>query len=449
MKKHKETENRLEETINELQHQNQLMETVFNNISDGIIVINPNGSVLLTNPGAERIFGMPPQEINPSEWSETYGIFYSDQKTHIRPDQMPVIQALQGKVLEEEEFFIRNQEKPDGVYARGRAIPLFDSNQEIRGSVAIIRDITQDKIAAAQLEQTINELQHQNQLTDAIFNNISDGIVVTDEKGNFLLVNPSAERIVGIGETETIPDEWSETYGTFYPDQVTPFPSDQLPLVHAMQGRATEAVDLFIRNAANPDGSFINVHGKPLLDPENEVKGGVIVFRDVTRIKHTEARLEQTISELEDQAQLMDTIFDNMSDGVVVADDKGQYIMANPAAEKMIGQNFENLNLSQASEQYGLFKSTTDSLFPADRLPLALAIEGKVTNNVEMRVNSEQLPQTNYVSVNGRASTRQKRHFERRGGCGSRYHRDQGDRASIGTNRRRIAKSGSTDGYRF
>ena len=42
---------------------------------------------------------------------------------------MPVTQALHGKILEEGEFFIRNKEQPDGVYAKGRAVPLFDSNR--------------------------------------------------------------------------------------------------------------------------------------------------------------------------------------------------------------------------------------------------------------------------------------------------------------------------------
>ena len=402
MRKYKEIENQLEQTVTELQNQNQLMETVFNSISDGIVVINSMGRTLLTNPSAEQIFGMQPKEIEPNEWAEEYGIFYQDQETYMPVDQMPIMQALQGKITDEAEFFIRNKAQPDGVYARGSAVPLFDGNREIIGSVAIIHDITKDKIAAAKLEQTITELQNQVQLTDTIFNSISDGVVVTDKEGNFLLVNSSAERIVGMGATETRPDEWAETYGTFYPDQVTPFPSDQLPLVHAMQGRATDAVDLFIRNQENSDGSFINVYGRPLRDQQNEVRGGVIVFRDVTHIKRTEARLERTISELEKQAQLIDIIFDNMSDGVIVADDKGQYIMANPAAEKMIGQNFEELNLPQASEQYGLFDPTTDALFPADQLPLALAIKGKVTNNVDMRVNSEQLSEEVYVSVNGR-----------------------------------------------
>ena len=121
MRKHKEIENRLEQTVTELQNQNQLMETVFSSISDGIIVIDSTGSPLLANPSAEQIFGMPPQQITPSEWSETYGIFFPDQETYIPANQMPVIQALQGKVLEEGEFFIRNKEQPDGVYAKGQS----------------------------------------------------------------------------------------------------------------------------------------------------------------------------------------------------------------------------------------------------------------------------------------------------------------------------------------
>ena len=137
----------------------------------------------------------------------------------------------------------------------------------------------------------MQELRNQVQLTETVFNSISDGVVVADEAGNFLLVNPSAEQIVGMGPTDTPSDQWSETYGTFYPDKVTPFPNEELPLVHAMQGRVTDEVDLFIRNSENPDGCFINVTGRPLQDERNSVRGGVIVFRDVTKAKSTEAQV--------------------------------------------------------------------------------------------------------------------------------------------------------------
>ena len=398
----KAAQTKLKQTISESRNQTLLMETVFNSMNDGVLVLDSTGQPLFVNPSLRRVCGPTSRDIDRSEWSKAYGIFYPDKKTYVPTDQMPSTRALQGEEIGEEEFFIRNEHLTDELHVMSSAFPLLDENQQVIGSVGIVRDITKDKAAAAQLEQTMQELQNQVQLTDIIFNSISDGVVVTDEAGNFLLVNPSATQIVGMGTKDAPPDQWSDTYGTFYPDKVTPFPNEELPLIQAMQGRVTDEVDLFMRNPENPSGVFINVTGRPLQDEQNSVRGGVIVFRDVTKTKSAEARLEQTIRELEDQTQLMDIIFNNMSDGVVVADDKGQYIMANPAAEQIVGQGFEELDLTRASEQYGVFHPTTGSLFPSDQLPLARAVRGESTNNIEMRLNNECLPQEVYTSVNGR-----------------------------------------------
>ena len=545
----KAAQTKLEQTFNELRDKTQLMETVFDSMSDGIAVIDVTGRIVFVNPSIKQMLGTRPLDTSASNWSETYGVFYPDKERHIPIDQILSTHIFRGEAIRDREIFVRNEEQKDGINVMVSGLPLFDENRDVIGCVAILRDITESKVAEAQLEKTMQELQNQVQLTDTVFNSISDGVVVTDEAGNFLLVNPSAERIVGMGATDTPPDQWSDTYGTFYPDKVTPFPNEKLPLIQAMQGRVTDEVDLFICNPENPEGCFINVTGRPLQDERNSVRGGVIVFRDVTKTKSTEAKLEQTVSELEDKTQLMDTvfnsmndgvlvldtmgqvlftnssvelacidsprdvdssewtetygifyvdketpvltdqmpvmralrgeqiedeeffirnihnnarnnlltdglfiatsasplldkdqqiigsvgiirditeqkaatmqleqtmqelqdqtqlmdiIFNNMSDGVVVADDKGQYIMANPAAEQMVGQGFEGLDLPRASEQYGVFHPTTESLFPPDQLPLARAIKGESTNNVEMRIDNEKLPQEVYVSVNGR-----------------------------------------------
>ena len=398
----KEAQATLEQTVSELRDKTQLMETVFDSMSEGIAVISVTGQVLFVNPSIKQMLGTKPLEALPSNWSETYGVFYSDKERHIPIDQFLSTHIFRGEAIRDKEIFVCNEGQTDGINVIASALPLFDENREVMGCVAILRDITKSKVAEAQLEKTMQELQNQVQLTETVFNSISDGVVVTDEAGNFLLVNPSAERIVGMGATDTPPDQWSDTYGTFYPDKVTPFPNEDLPLIQAMQGRVTDEVDLFMRNPENPDGCFINVTGRPLQDERNRVRGGVIVFRDVTKAKSIEVQLEQTVRDLEDQTQLMDIIFNNMSDGVVVADDKGQYIMANPAAEQMVGQGFEGLDLPRASEQYGVFEPSTESLFPSGQLPLARAVKGKSTNNIEMRINNEKLPQEVYVSVSGR-----------------------------------------------
>ena len=124
---------------------------------------------------------------------------------------------------------------------------------------------------------------------------------------------------------------------------------------------------------------------------------GWLLPRDITELKQTQIQLEN-------QTQLLETVFNNMSDGVVVADENGEYIMANPAAEQMNGQRFDELDLPRVSEQYGVFDPTTGSLFPPDQLPLARAVKGESTNNVEVHVKNAHLSQEIYLSVNGRAA---------------------------------------------
>ena len=401
MRKHKEIENRLEQTITELQNQNQLMETVFNSISDGIIVINPMGRTLLANPSAERIFGMPPQEVPPEEWPETYGIFYPDQETYIPADQMPVTQALQGKIFEEGEFFIRNKEQPAGIYAMGKAVPLFDSNQEVIGSVAIIRDITQDKIAAAQLEQTIDEMEKQAQLVDTVFENMSDGVVVADDKGQYIMANPAAEKMIGQNFEDINLSRASEQYGLSHPTTDALFPADQLPLALAIKGQATNNVEMRVNSEQRSQTVYVSVNGRPLLDKEGTLRGGVVVARDVTEIKETEIQLEQTITELQNQNQLMETVFNSISDGVVVADENGKYVLFNPSAQAIVGMGATETPPDKWAEAYGVFYPDKVTLFPSDQLPLVQAIGGKKIDTTDLFIRNQHRPDGVLISING------------------------------------------------
>ena len=76
--RHRETESRLEQTIDDLRSQAQLMETVFGSMNEGMVVADAEGRILLGNPSAEQITGMEVVEqtggSRPDEWPETYGV---------------------------------------------------------------------------------------------------------------------------------------------------------------------------------------------------------------------------------------------------------------------------------------------------------------------------------------------------------------------------------------
>lgn len=162
------------------------------------------------------------------------------------------------------------------------------------------------------MKNTVDDLQHQIQLMLAIFDSISDGVIVADEKGD-LTFNQSAERIIG-GKVDTILQQRTEEYSIFYPDKVTPVPTEELPLVRALRGEATDEMEMFIRTTANPEGVYISINGRPIASPGTTARGGVVVFRDVTERVRAEEALAQAFAQ--GRLEVMDTILHNIGNAI-------------------------------------------------------------------------------------------------------------------------------------
>ena len=145
----------------------------------------------------------------------------------------------------------------------------------------------------------------------AIFDSISDGVIVADEHGS-LTFNPSAARIIG-GSIDAVPERWTEEYSIFYPDKATPVPTEELPLVRALRGEATDEMEMFIRTAAKPEGVYISASGGPIR-LSGTARGGVTVFRDVTERVRAEEALAQAFAQ--GRLEVMDTILHNIGNAI-------------------------------------------------------------------------------------------------------------------------------------
>ena len=403
--KQKQIEEQLEQTISELRDRTRLMETVFDNMDEGVAVSDKEGRMLFFNPSAERIVGLGAVESGPDEWSDVYGAFYPDEETRVPADQLPLVCALRGETTDGLELFVRNDKNREGshVSAKGRFIESNDgAGGKVKAGVVVFSDITRHKEQEARLQEIIDRLRKQAQLMETVFKSVSDGVVVTSKDGEFLFVNPRAEQMVGMGPTDTPADQWAETYGTFYPDQKTPVPSDDLPLVRAMRGETTDDVELFIRNQERPEGVCISVSGRPMQDDTGTIEGGVIVLRDVTKLKAAESELRETVHSLQEQTQLMETVFESMDEGIIVGDLKGRQIFRNPSADRISGTRTEKAGPDEWAKIYGLFNLDKKTYLSLDENPLVRAMRGKATDNVEVFICNENKPDGAYVSVNGR-----------------------------------------------
>ena len=312
----REAEAASQQTILQQHAQPQLMATIFSSISDGVVVADSAGKFSLFNPSAEQIVGVGMLDSPPEEWTERYGVFYPDRKTHVPTERLPLVRAIQGDPTDEIELFIRNEQRQDGVYisVNGRPLPP-DVDGGGGGGVIVFRDITRQKQAEAELALTMAKLRDRNELIDTAFKSINDGIVVANAEGEFLYVNPAAEQIVGLGITDGPQEEWSERYGTYYPDRETTMATEDLPLIRAIHGgESVDEEDLFIRNRNRPNGVYIRVSARPLLNKIGGIRGGVIVFRDVTERVIAEEALARAFAE--GRLEVVETILHNIGNAI-------------------------------------------------------------------------------------------------------------------------------------
>jgi signal transduction histidine kinase/response regulator RpfG family c-di-GMP phosphodiesterase len=168
------------------------------------------------------------------------------------------------------------------------------------------REISQRKKAAEivahqqeALARSEAAYRRQTKILRSVLDSMGDGVLVTDDSGKVVLLNPSAEQMVGRAATGTHQSQWVERYGIYVPGTDKPYPADELPLARAMRGETADGIELYIRNDYKPEGMFVSVSVRPLKDDGGEIKGGVAVVRDITLAKSTEDILRQAKEEAE------------------------------------------------------------------------------------------------------------------------------------------------------
>ena len=287
-----------EEALRESQAQ---MIGIIQSAMDTIITVDDQQRIVLFNAAAEKMFGclaadvvgQPIERFIPQRFRPQHaGHIRHFGETGVTSRGMGTLGALWALRADGEEFQI--EASISQIETRGKK--LF---------TVILRDVTERKQAEAELARRAAELARseqalrvQTRMFQSVLDSMDEGLVTADENGKFLLWNPAAEKILGMGAMDLSIQEWAPHYGCYLPDAVTPFPTDQLPLVRAIRGEAAD-VEMFVRNPKLEQGVWIEVTGRPLKDEDGVLRGGVVAFRDVTRTKASEREIRKLNDELE------------------------------------------------------------------------------------------------------------------------------------------------------
>lgn len=289
----------------------QWLSTILRSIGDAVIATDKDGSVQFMNSVAEDLTGWQQEEALGKNLEAIFNVI---SKATGAPIKTHIMEALERRIiidLSEPNVLAGRDGKETPIdYS---AAPIRDDRQNTTGVVLVFRNITRRREAEEALRLTADALQNQTRILQSILDSMGDGVIVADETGRFLFFNPEAEGLVDIALGTTL-NELSEKYGLFLPDTVTPFPSDEFPLIRAIRGEFSDNIEVFIRNEKVPQGVYIEVAGRPLHDESGKRRGGVIVFRDVTERKRAEEALARAYTQ--GRLEIVDTLLHNIGNAI-------------------------------------------------------------------------------------------------------------------------------------
>ncbi len=285
---------------------------VVENVNDMIYELDGEGRFFYANAALEHFSGYSKKELQKIHYWELV-------RTDCR-DALIAFYKKQIKKLKEDTYYefpmINKQEKEMWV---GQTVKIEFDGKKIKTVRAVARDITLLKKTQRKLERREKEteetllklkkteeklreyskaLEDKSSLLESVLETMADGVVVADTKGKFLVFNPAAQKMMGMGAIDSEPEEWSERYGVFYPDATTPLPDDEVPMVKALMGKSLDNYETFVRNAGNKQGFYASNNARPLKDAEGNIIGGIVVFNDITKYKKQEEKLINKQNEL-------------------------------------------------------------------------------------------------------------------------------------------------------
>jgi diguanylate cyclase (GGDEF)-like protein len=156
------------------------------------------------------------------------------------------------------------------------------------GDVQLLRDLAASVVSEIELRITLRTLQEQRRLTDALLEEVGDGVLAVDQEGQFLIVNRAARRLFdAAAETgKNVDLSWLARHGTRHADG-RPLGMDEGALVRGLRGETTDGLVFSLRTPGASQDTWVEASGRPVRDTEGEVIAAVAVYRDVT-----ERRLE-------------------------------------------------------------------------------------------------------------------------------------------------------------
>jgi len=173
------------------------LRSLFESMTEGVVLFAADGQIVSANPAAESILGLTRSEIQESAYDSPHWELRRPDGTPLPMEEMPGVRATREKRAVKN--VVTGFTQADGAtsWISVSAAPLLDAAGEVEGVVTSFSDITGRRRAEAALQESEQNFR-------ALFETVDDVIVVGTPEGRLVYANPAASTRLGLSADELI-----------------------------------------------------------------------------------------------------------------------------------------------------------------------------------------------------------------------------------------------------
>lgn len=285
---------------------------------DGIHIMDLKGNILEANESFCNMLGYTRDEINHQPVADWYPRYSKDD-----------LPAKLKNIAEKQIRFDTTYRRKDATQVN---VETNSTSVTIDGKIYILtssREISDPNLL--EREQARTQLLESEERYRVLFTGMAEGVVLVDANGIVLTCNPSAERILGLGQKEmagrTATDpRWGEIC-----EDGSPYREEDIPALVALRTGLPQTGKIMGLQRPDEDTVWISINAQPLFKPDAaRPYAAVITFTNITDRKRTKEVLKDTEAYL-------NAILNNAADPIFVKDSECRLMLVNDAFCTMFG----------------------------------------------------------------------------------------------------------------
>jgi len=144
---------------------------------------------------------------------------------------------------------------------------------------------------AEELARSEAALRERTDILRSVLDCMGEGVVVADLDARLLVINPAAGQLLGRADPVIGATVWSQDEPVYDIGGDRPYRPEDLPLSRAIRGESPEPCELMLGHPSLVRGRCLFISARPLVGEGGAVRGGLVVFHDVSARKRAELRL--------------------------------------------------------------------------------------------------------------------------------------------------------------